>query len=366
MTGLRSRITAIVPRLVKEKLVTALRLQGLEQISVVSARSPILRERKGLALLLGESALASAPVDMISFFVPLDCERDALHFIISEGELNIPGRGSAYSERVSVVEQHPDCDADARISFKGERSSLKLFENLTAISCVVQRGRADEMAKIMLSRGIVPTITFGEGTGIRDRLGLLRITIPKEKEILHVVVGRYDTDFVLETMVTAGRLDLPGRGFISQSEVACGIINAKSIAGSSGHAASIEQIVSVVDKLEGGMEWRRDQAMVSSRRSYVSGVDVYLYTNEGRGLDIAKKVMEAGVSGATISQTTLLQPENQERVSRARELCKMMIPSEIAPKVIEACRQANAFDHESQGLYLTIPVAKAYTYMGKT
>lgn len=366
MNEQKSRITVIVPRQIRQVILDGLRSKGIEQLTVAAGRSPILQERKGLGLLLGESSLTSTPVEMISFFVPTEKEQQALRYVIQLGKLQIPGRGSVYAERMNIVEAHSDCISTGNIDFGSGDTSVQLFESMVSISCVVQRGQADEIAKIMLSRGIVPTITFGVGTGIRDKLGLLRITIPKEKEVLQVVVGKYDSDYVLDTMIIAGHLDLPGRGFISQSEVSCGLINAKSMVGSSGYAASIEQIITAIDKVEGGMDWRQDssQAAISSKRTYLTGVDVFLFTNEGKSLEIAKKVMEVGVSGATISQTTLIQPESNGKLSPAREVCKMMIPAQIAEKVIRACKEANAFADESQGIYFTTEVPKAFTYLG--
>lgn len=212
---------------------------------------------------------------------------------------------------------------------------------------------------------MVPTITFGEGTGIRDKLGLLRITIPKEKEVVSVVVGKYDAEYFLETMIVAGKLDLPGKGFVSLSPVSRGLINAKSISGASGHAASLEQIIAVIDKMEGGMAWRQDAEnnTIKTNRTYLSGMDVYLSTDNGKSLEIAQKAMEAGVSGATISQTALVA--QKDGLSPAREICKMMIPSDISDKVLGACRDAGAFDDKSHGIYFTTPVPRAFTYLGK-
>jgi hypothetical protein len=64
----------------------------------------------------------------------------------------------------------------------GTRRRFPLLGDLSGIGCILPRGLGDPIARIALELGTcVPAITFGIGTGLRDRLGLLRIAIPAER-----------------------------------------------------------------------------------------------------------------------------------------------------------------------------------------
>ena len=97
--------------------------------------------------------------------------------------------------------------------------------NLHLITCTVQRGKADEVVKAAMKAGAPgATIYFARGMGIRERLGLLRIVISPEKEVVQIVVSAQDVDAVFDAMVDAGKLDTPGMGFIFVTPVSRALI----------------------------------------------------------------------------------------------------------------------------------------------
>lgn len=88
------------------------------------------------------------------------------------------------------------------------------------ITCIVQRGKADSVIKAALEAGAPgATIYFARGTGVRERLGLLRIAISPEKEVVEVVTPSEKADAIFDAMVEAGKLDIPGMGFIYMTPV---------------------------------------------------------------------------------------------------------------------------------------------------
>jgi nitrogen regulatory protein PII len=95
------------------------------------------------------------------------------------------------------------------------------LEDQRLITCIVERGRADEVVRAALAAGApAATITFARGSGIRERLGLLlKIAISPEKEVIDVVVAAPNADGVFEAMADAGQLSLPGKGFIYMTSV---------------------------------------------------------------------------------------------------------------------------------------------------
>ena len=83
------------------------------------------------------------------------------------------------------------------------------------ITCVVQRGKAEEVVRAAQDAGAQgATIHFGNGSGVRERLGLLGLAVDVEKEIITILVGDDQLDRVFERMYFAAELDLPGAGII--------------------------------------------------------------------------------------------------------------------------------------------------------
>ncbi len=97
----------------------------------------------------------------------------------------------------------------------------RYLTNLQLITCIVERGRADEVVRAAMRAGApAATITFARGSGIRERLGLLlRIAISPEKEVIDIVASSEKAERIFEAMVEAGQLDLPGKGFIYMTPV---------------------------------------------------------------------------------------------------------------------------------------------------
>jgi hypothetical protein len=70
------------------------------------------------------------------------------------------------------------------------------------ITCVVESGIADKIVDAATSVGAQgATINYARGTGVRDRMGLLGVTIDESNR-------------VFESMYLAGDLDTPGKGIM--------------------------------------------------------------------------------------------------------------------------------------------------------
>ena len=97
-----------------------------------------------------------------------------------------------------------------------ENPARRYIENAQLITCIVERGRADEVVRAALKAGApAATIYFARGSGIRERLGLLfKIAISPEKEVIDIVAPQGSADAIFEAMVQAGQIELPGKGFI--------------------------------------------------------------------------------------------------------------------------------------------------------
>jgi len=224
-----------------------------------------------------------------------------------------------------------------------------------------------------LEMGIcVPSVTYGVGAGLRDKLGLIRITIPAEKEIVNIITTHHDAQGALVRLIEAGKLDQPGKGFIFTYPVARGLLNTRLYVGRHLSAASLGQIVAALDELKGSTGWRRkftgtsDHAHSKKRKYMRDLIDVTVLCQEGRAADLAKSAMDAGASGATVSRLRQPLPAvvPQGKLSPAREKLTMILPAAIADQVAAAVSSAGLFDEQTCGEIFLRPCPEAYTYTG--
>lgn len=80
---------------------------------------------------------------------------------------------------------------------------------------MVQKGKGDAIVAAARSVGAQgASIHHGRGAGVRERLGLLSITVEAEKEVIQIMVSKQQEDEVFAEMFTAGQLDIPGMGIM--------------------------------------------------------------------------------------------------------------------------------------------------------
>ncbi len=95
------------------------------------------------------------------------------------------------------------------------KREFTILTDVSMITCVVQRGKADKVVQAAQDAGAQgATIYFGHGSGVRERLGLLGLTVDMEKEIITTLVADDQVDRIFERMYFAGELDVPAGGII--------------------------------------------------------------------------------------------------------------------------------------------------------
>lgn len=367
-----SRITALVNRGISRNILESLKEAGVSDICLTAGRSPVIGERRGLSSLFRGSDLQEDPVDIYSFVVAREMEEPLMDWIIDRGELNLPGRGSVYSEEIGIPIAHAVFQENRPAPIQAEKPDVRP-SRLTGISCIVQRGQGNPVAKVPLYTGsCVPSIHYGIGTGVRDKMGLLRITIPAEKELITMASTAHDAEVVMEMMIEVGKLAQPGKGFIYLFPVKRGLMNLQVIRGEKRQAASVEQIVAAIDHLKGGTEWRRWSGKTKKKEDrirYLSGlVDLTLITDEGTGSALVKAAMSVGAPGATIHKVRHIRPQDSplSQVSPAREACSMIVSEDQVERTIQALKEAGALGDRCHGQVLTRRVTKAFTYLGSS
>ncbi len=146
-----------------------------------------------------------------------------------------------------------------------------------------------------------------------------------------------------------------------------GMLNTRFYEGETRQAASVEQIVSVLDEITGTTEWRKKslflQDRVKNRRSYLTGlVDFTVTCNEGLGESMTETAMEAGAGGATISLMRHVDMSGSATAAiSARENISMIVNENLAGKLTSALEQAGLFSDQASGEILISPVYKAFT-----
>ena len=98
--------------------------------------------------------------------------------------------------------------------------NITYLSEANLITCVLQTGLAEgvlEAAKNCGAQGA--TISYARGTGIRERMGLLGVTIDEQIEVIRIIVSEEQADRVFEAMFLAGGLDTPGKGIMFMTKL---------------------------------------------------------------------------------------------------------------------------------------------------
>lgn len=324
------------------------------------------------------SAMVETPADLTRFYVPRRHERAAMARLAAAADLLLPGRGSLFAEDVELVgrdlrlwNEARLCD-DAPAWAADERMQPAPYD---LIFCILHRGRGEELARAMLDMGLcVPIVSYGEGMGLRDRLGLLRITIPREKEILWFLVPHGDSDFVEDVAMRKAQLREPGRGFLGRIPVRALAVNSRLYLDRRKHVATMEQVISTLDQLRGSTDWRRMSAARRSRGSLRPGLDemvrLTLICEEGAAESPVRAAMDAGAGGATLSRLSRRAPglregdEDVAAVSHARECCDLVVRRVRAEGIEDAVARSGLFEEPAHGFIEIGPIHDAITYSG--
>lgn len=92
---------------------------------------------------------------------------------------------------------------------------ITYLSDVYLITCVVENGSADKIVKAASDVGSQgATINYARGTGVRDRMGLIGVTIDEQKEIIRIIVSKEQSNRVFESMYLAGDLDIAGKGIM--------------------------------------------------------------------------------------------------------------------------------------------------------
>lgn len=337
-----SRITCIINQLLTERITDFLRKI---EVLVYDETGRITRERiKSRPFgLPGEiTKLENSSARVFRFTVPRKYAEPIIRAIIHVGELQIPGRGSVFAqELMEFSKEPPDFNVNALNDLFFDDHDLSLLNKLSYVVCVLSDpGSEEHLARIALDLGIcVPMITFGTGNDIRDQLGLIRITIPAEKEIVHLVMPEQDSESVIKLLVEQGRLDKPGKGYIYQTPVSLGLIDTRLKIGKQKSAATMEQIIAAIDQLKEGTTWRKrldadiENSMIGKSMMPQDNCEISIVSDEDRIDALRETCLEIGAAGATTSK--VIPITSKEKILSTKIRSAISVPAEITDEVVD-------------------------------
>ncbi len=366
------KITCTVHRALSKTVSDVLASLGIPEVYSMKGKYLSLKEKPGPLGLGVKTAVAEDQVDIFRFYVRPEHEAAAAGKLIEAADLGIPGRGSIYAEDVRVFRNKPSSSAFNIPAGLTERT-IPGKNNFSVLCCIVQRGEGLPLARAVLEMGLcVPVISFGRGMGLRDKLGLLRITIPVDKELIFFTVPEQDAELTAEVLIGKARLSLPGKGFIYQYPVRGWVVNTRVLQGKRKHVASMEQVIAALDTLHGSTDWRRRS--VQTRRRSSKGtepdaglINLSIISDEGLTGDFVRAAMDAGAGGATLVRLSFRGLDGSEavRTSHARETCDLIVGREIEQRILERLSAQGLFDAGAYGVAEINPVDQALSYSGR-
>lgn len=294
-----STVTAILPRRQLQRVVDAVTADPGSGALLWDARGTLLHEQWYKRFLPSISPAKG----ILQLLLP-DNEVDRMiGIIVDAGKLHLQSTGAIFCTPCDDLYIGADFHRwPVPISPTVVDGSHDLRENLDVIVYIVESDRSDAIARAAIRAGSHgPIVYFGEGRGLRDRLGWLRITKQPVKEIITVITDSADAEAVFAAMAKAGQVHLPGRGFMYRIPVEKGMFNLPSIVAQHQYAANMQQIINAIDHLSGHSHWR-DQA-------------VFAVGDEGKGAGLEfLGEREAVPQGQQVCQQAIVQRTQAEEM----------------------------------------------------
>lgn len=256
-----SRITCFLNQELDETLLDMLKQFDVD-VFVESGRTVrLLVNESVLAILGANTKLQSTSVNVYRFTVPRDLSYKMVKSIALACNLELLGRGTVFSQdilefskKVNYVDEEK---LDAFIA-KNEDSELNLLSELSYLVFVLSNNSsAEKLAKLAINLGIcVPLLTYGESNDVRDKMGLIRITVSPLKELVHLVLPEQDSQNIISLLMDEFQMK-KGAGAIYNSPATSGVVDTRMLLGKQNSAASVDQVIAAIDGLKNDTKWRK-------------------------------------------------------------------------------------------------------------
>jgi hypothetical protein len=326
---------------------------AIPEVFIQRAKQTFLLDKRDFFGLRPITKLDESRALIYRLYVPSVYEESVMRRIIDATDLGLGGRGSIFTQHIGILRGTPLSFDMEKLDKLCEKKDKLSHDEHALITCTVSRGSGEALAQAVLELGIgVPVVFYGTGAGLRDRLGLMRITIPVEKEIIWFIVPRSDAELVEKNLVPRAKLDVPGNGFLYRSFVHAPVVNLRIRHGERIHAATMEQVIAAIDDVRGSNDWRRFGSRrhehKGGERKSVNTRGLYFIGDEEEIELFRKEAIENGARGATFNPVEMrsYRAYKQEKamVSKSRQLCDIITTSETEEKICAACIKKGLFD----------------------
>lgn len=376
-----SLVTAILPRQSVSRVLTEVLSSCAAQVIGVSGRGTLMQEKWYQSLL----PAISPEQEILHCLVPNEDVDALMEQITMVGKLRLFGAGAIFAvacEELVCADDFP-LWTPGKYHFESVAFDIKFKTDLVAVIHITDRDAATPIARAALKEGAQgATITYVRGYGLRDRLGLLRITKSHDKELIQVVVDKYDRDAVFEAMATTGRVDQPGRGLIYQLPISKGLTNLASVFQPNKHSASIQQMVRAIDELQGSADWRANQLLVhdpkaaefvGSTRGLSRDLKVLNIVSHRKDCEVLLSfLLDYGVSGASmttwrVTDANCQQTQGGLRLNREFGCISLILSPQAVPPLRLALQEKIAEAEMRETCFFTqaVPVAKTFASLNQ-
>ncbi|MEP1892748.1 MAG: hypothetical protein ABJJ14_13795, partial [Cyclobacteriaceae bacterium] len=192
---------------------------------------------------------------------------------------------------------------------------------------------------------------------IRDQLGLIRITISPDKELVHLIIPQQDSESIIKLLVEESQLNRPGRGYLYQTPVSIGFLDTRLKVGKQGHAASIDQIIAAIDTLKQSTDWRKRldaEVPHGSDKTFLpmDNCKISIVSREDSVEELRKAWVNAGAIGAVTSQIFRMNPDDRGEMLSGFVTSEMSVPGNIKGEVIrnllDVCERLQTHENRIQ------------------
>lgn len=371
-----AKITCVVDDHVLAALNAALQTLEIPEVYLQRAKQVMLVDHARFLGLHTYTTPEENRAALCRFYVPRQFQTGVMRQITEALDLYLPGRGSIYAKEVTLLRRTPlEFNTKLLTELCGEAKPEPT--NYDVLACIVQRGAAAAIAAAILEMGLsVPLISFAAGMGGRDRMGLLRITVPVDKEIMYFLAPRHDAELLKGIIERKARLDLPGHGFLYQYHVNALAVNLRVRRGNRTSAATMEQIITALDQLRGSSEWRR--LGVTPVKKEIKEIKEYgkeafsnfsLIIDEGLLTPYVQTALRSGAGGATrmplIFQSYAKKKDENALASGSKEVCDLVVPQMVSEMLAQNIKDTDFFTRPEAGMIEITSVHGTITYTGK-
>ena len=369
-----SRITCFIDETALTALDTVLQTLEIPEVHMQRAKQVALVDRAGFWHIRPRTFPEESRAMFYRIYVPRCFVQGIMRRIAEATDLYLPGYGSIYAREVKVLRKHKMTFNEPLLTQICGKAETVNKENYDVLTCIVQRGMSAAISSAILEMGLsVPVISYAEGMGGRDQMGLLRITVPVEKEIMFFLIPRIDAEFLKNIIIRKARLDMPGRGFLYQFHVTAQAVNLRCRYGHRTSAATMEQVITALDQLRGSSEWRRLGVTEDKKKRVIENVReeiscFAMIMDDGQAAPYVEKALFLGAGGATRMPlySRSYKPDLKNIfTSSAKELCNMIMPNVLCEKVLKDLKQTDFFRRPDSGIVEIASVHEAVTYTGK-